>query len=518
MNQKSFVNKAVVFSMLLIIFGSVYSVALPLQESEYRDYNKVLLPDEIVVETPMWTIGDSWTYSIEIDGMQGDSLDFHISIDNFKMQVEDINDDMYHVSLSVPRGDFNGNGNVDLDIFQISGSLTSTRLDGLLLINRSNLKIIDGEFTIDGYVDKAIDIPFTIEANLSFYGYDQNLTIFSPFEFPFTIEDSWPVPFTYIIMTMDVNLMPETAFVFTYIDEHQFTCNGWDVVVTNEMEYDALLISSDFGSKMDVWYSLSVGNLVKIDYDQIPLGFDYYIDHFEMILESTTYEVSSNPPDKPSTPIGQTQFNAGESGNFESSATDPDNDNVKYIFDWGDGTISSTDFYTSGETGIISKEWNQKGTFDVRVKARDIYGKESSWSDSLTVTVLNEKPEKPLKPEGPAEGRIENSYSYKTSSTDPDDHQLMYGWDWDGDNVVDEWTDYFDSGVEITSTHTWYAEGLFEIKVKCQDLYGEESDWSEPLQVTMPKCKLHQILDMLSCIINHNEFILRIIEIINYYD
>ena len=67
---------------------------------------------------------------------------------------------------------------------------------------------------------------------------------------------------------------------------------------------------------------------------------------------------------------------------------------------------------------------------------------------------------------------------------------LEYGWDWDGDNVVDEWDDndssYYTSGTPISTSHNWSADGTYDIRVKAKDIYGAESEWSDPLTVTMP--------------------------------
>jgi hypothetical protein len=164
---------------------------------------------------------------------------------------------------------------------------------------------------------------------------------------------------------------------------------------------------------------------------------------------------------------------------------------LKYIIDWGDGSTSSTEFLTSSETVTIQKTWALKGDHEVRAKARDVFGKESGWSDTLTVTVENNDPGKPLKPVGETQGNIKTSYSYTTSSTDPDDHRVNYGWDWNGDQIVDEWTELYDSGSSITTSHTWNDQGTFDVRVKAQDEYGDESEWSDPLSVIMPKISKH---------------------------
>ncbi len=99
---------------------------------------------------------------------------------------------------------------------------------------------------------------------------------------------------------------------------------------------------------------------------------------------------------------------------------------------------------------------------------------------------MNQMPGKPSKPEGSSFGMIGREYIYKTSAVDPDGDRVRYGWDWNGDDVVDEWTDYYDSGAEASINHTWNETGTYKIKVKTQDEFGGESDWSDPITVIMP--------------------------------
>ncbi len=43
---------------------------------------------------------------------------------------------------------------------------------------------------------------------------------------------------------------------------------------------------------------------------------------------------------------------------------------------------------------------------------------------------------------GPGTGTVNNSYSFSASSDDPEGDQVNFGFDWDNDGVVDEYTDY----------------------------------------------------------------------------
>jgi hypothetical protein len=94
----------------------------------------------------------------------------------------------------------------------------------------------------------------------------------------------------------------------------------------------------------------------------------------------------SNPPEKPLTPEGLTSGKPGEEYTYETSTTDPDTDQVYYLFNWDDDTNSGwLGPYNSGDKCQASHTWQAKGSYSVTVKAKDIFGAESPWSDPLPI-------------------------------------------------------------------------------------------------------------------------------------
>jgi hypothetical protein len=93
----------------------------------------------------------------------------------------------------------------------------------------------------------------------------------------------------------------------------------------------------------------------------------------------------------PLTPIKPTGPIAGKLNikyTYSTSTSDPDNDRLLYMFDWGDGTQSNwLGPHDSGETIEANHKWNIKGTYEIKVKARDIDGETSEWSDPLSVSM-----------------------------------------------------------------------------------------------------------------------------------
>jgi len=98
---------------------------------------------------------------------------------------------------------------------------------------------------------------------------------------------------------------------------------------------------------------------------------------------------------------------------------------------------------------------------------------------------LNRAPEIPEKPQGPSSGKPGLSYLYYTTTTDQEGDSVYYLWDW-GNGEFSEWLGPFNSGETMTVQHAWPEKGTYQIRVKAKDSYDAETDWSEPLDVTMP--------------------------------
>lgn len=101
----------------------------------------------------------------------------------------------------------------------------------------------------------------------------------------------------------------------------------------------------------------------------------------------------SNPPATPSIPYGPPNGTPGTTYTYSTSATDPDGDQVYYMFDWGDETTSGwLGPFSSGSTQTATKKWSKEGTYEVKAVAKDTHGKLSAWSDPLSVTIPRSRP------------------------------------------------------------------------------------------------------------------------------
>jgi hypothetical protein len=146
---------------------------------------------------------------------------------------------------------------------------------------------------------------------------------------------------------------------------------------------------------------------------------------------------------------------------------------------------------SSGSTDTRSHSWSLIGTYNVKVKAKDQNGALSGFSDALTVTITsgeNQPPNKPSVPTGTVNGKAGKTYTYSSTTTDPDGDQIQYLFDW-GDGQTSPWTTPVNSGQPGSASHSW-SQGNYQIKVKARDVPNfVESPWSDPLSISMPKSK-----------------------------
>ena len=205
---------------------------------------------------------------------------------------------------------------------------------------------------------------------------------------------------------------------------------------------------------------------------------------------------ANNPPATSSVPSGPTSGSSGTAYSYSTKATDPDGDDVKYTFDWGDGTTSVTSLVSSGASASVSHIWTVASgsteTFSVSAKATDKSGTDSSWSSPLKVTItgpaaVNNPPATPSVPSGSTSGSSGTSYSYSTKATDPDGDDVKYTYDW-GDGTTSA-TSLVSSGASASASHIWtVASGstkTFSVSAKATDKTGTDSSWSSPLKVTI---------------------------------
>jgi len=96
----------------------------------------------------------------------------------------------------------------------------------------------------------------------------------------------------------------------------------------------------------------------------------------------TTLQVGSSYPPAIPTLDGPNAGCRNMEYTFTAQTTDPEGDNIYYLFDWGDGTKS--DWIGPVNSGVAVSEshaWTDVGLYNVTVRAKDENGSMSRWSD-----------------------------------------------------------------------------------------------------------------------------------------
>jgi hypothetical protein len=102
--------------------------------------------------------------------------------------------------------------------------------------------------------------------------------------------------------------------------------------------------------------------------------------------------------DPPFAPVidGDTEGEVNEELSFTISTIDPEEDEVKYYIDWGDGSYEDWfGPYASGDQVTKKHSWEEAGIYNVTGKAKDIHDNESDWGNKHTV-IINETPSVPV--------------------------------------------------------------------------------------------------------------------------
>jgi hypothetical protein len=95
---------------------------------------------------------------------------------------------------------------------------------------------------------------------------------------------------------------------------------------------------------------------------------------------------TSTPPVNPKRPSGPRLIKTDKLYKYIATSTDPENDQIYVLFDWDDGISSGwLGPYNSGEKVIAYHKWSSGGTFEIKVKVKDVDGAQSEWSEPLKV-------------------------------------------------------------------------------------------------------------------------------------
>ncbi|KYK25377.1 hypothetical protein AYK24_04960 [Thermoplasmatales archaeon SG8-52-4] len=263
------------------------------------------------------------------------------------------------------------------------------------------------------------------------------------------------------------------------------------------IEYDFTFVAED-PENDEIWYFIDWDDTTFEDWfgpypsgTEVTVSHSWYetgtygiraksMDYWDDSPPSAQYMVSIGnlPPDAPII-NGPSTGGVGAKYGYSINSNDIDGDDIYYYIDWDDGTNSGWKGpYPTGQPAKINHTWTSPGTYYIKGMAKDIYDEESSWSETIVVTIVeNNLPTNPTI-DGPSSGNVGNSYPYNFRSTDPDGDDISYYIKW-GDGNITSWTTYQSSGTEYTIDHKWNEQGTYIIEAKAKDIYGAESEWSQ---------------------------------------
>jgi len=293
----------------------------------------------------------------------------HVYYDGNKWHIETV--DGGNVGWFSIGSIFVDNGNIHI-IYGNGNELKHAYYDG----NKWNIETIDDAEGEICYPAAVIDSEKHIHACYFVYGSNDS-------KYAFYDGESWNVE-TFLPHTATEMFIAGTIAV----DSNDLPHVAFNRYVKNEGNDQGYAYYD--GSKWNVELIDTEGNVggcwsIAIDANDNPVISYFNWDFGDLKCARKT---ENNPPSKPLQPRGFKMGKVGWNFTYKTSATDADGDELYYMFDWGDGSISGwLGPYKSGETVKVKHAWKEESTYMVRVKAKDIHYSETPWSDPLPVTM-----------------------------------------------------------------------------------------------------------------------------------
>jgi hypothetical protein len=130
--------------------------------------------------------------------------------------------------------------------------------------------------------------------------------------------------------------------------------------------------------------SVALGDYNNDLYDDILSGAPWYAnpdlcEGMIFLWEGGQITPVNDPPEPPNI-TGGNKGKVGEEYEYAFVITDYQENNVSLFVDWGDTTSSGwTDFFPSGEEITLSHTWENKGTYVIKARGKDIYDAIGEW-------------------------------------------------------------------------------------------------------------------------------------------
>jgi len=150
-----------------------------------------------------------------------------------------------------------------------------------------------------------------------------------------------------------------------------------------------------------------------------------------------------------------------------------------------DGAAAIADLENNGKMDLIAGiyAWEFTDEYEILYVEWPMFQHDAQHTGCYEPPIGNHPPDPPII-DGPAEGTAGEEYEYTFLSVDPNGDDVSYFVDW-GDDTNSDWIGPYESGEEVTVSHTWSEQGGYTIRAKAKDEHGAKGDWGY-LDVTMP--------------------------------
>jgi len=264
--------------------------------------------------------------------------------------------------------------------------------------------------------------------------------------------------------------------------------------ITNDPEEDDIEIKIDWGDgEITEWsgpYESGEEVLKSHSYDD---EGTFYIKtrsqdrwhHSSWSQDGYEVKIGNQAPEKPRI-SGPKYGDPDVEHTYEFVADDFENDQVKYIIEWGDDNSIETDYYPANTTIQLSHSYEDEGDYYITAQAIDDNGKPGLVSDEYWIRIGDEPPRKP-DIDGPITGASGTEIDFMFTAMDPENDKVRFNIKW-GDGQEIELTDEYDSDESAVISHIWGRSGTFIVQARAKDQFDYWSEW-ESYQIKIPRYK-----------------------------
>ncbi len=259
--------------------------------------------------------------------------------------------------------------------------------------------------TVDVYDSGPTILDVSLERGLDYYAYQvTSCKFYDPYGYPNSYQNNPTEAISalgtpddscaslgkggVIVVDMEYDVTDQIGVNDLKIYEADGSDDGYHVRVSQQFNGPWTSIGSGFGTTE---FDLSDGPIDWIRYVEITDDNDgnAYDQNPGVDIDAVENLGGVNmPPDNPEKPNGPTSGNTMIDYTFSTMTSDPENEDIFYMWDWGDGNFSEwLGPYSSGETVEVENSWDEDGTYQIQVKAKDINNGESGYSDPLIINI-----------------------------------------------------------------------------------------------------------------------------------